>query len=551
MKLYLFNSILAMICIAAANGQCPPNIGFEEGTFNRWSCYTGWIDSVDGVNVTNYPPIDGRHTMLRKSNKTELDFYGRFPVICPNGSGHSVKIGNNSVGAEAEGLSYTYTIPAGQDVFSLVYNYAVVFQDPGHLPHEQPRFTAKVFDVTNSQYITCSSFDFAASGDLPGFLNGSGDVLYKPWSPVTIKLTGYAGKTIRLEFTTNDCTKGGHFGYAYLDIDDNCTSPIQGNIICLSSNSVNLVAPFGYKEYRWYDSGFNTVIGNTNSINISPAPSPGTKYSLLVFPYPGSGCIDTLHTVITMVQVPLNFSLAAFVETCTPSTINLEDIKLRAGSSNGLTYTYFTDPGLTDYVLNPSAVNRTGVYYIQAANVYGCKESRSINAVLHEQPKFGVISPVRGYWPNTIDITSRSLLTGNLEGLNLSYWKDKFATVGLNNPTKIETSGTYFIRATDTFGCSSIKDLEVSLTPPPPPNAFTPNNDGINDTWQIKGLGSYVHCTVDVYNRWGQHMFHSSGYKKPWDGTRNGHVLPVDSYYYVIYLSKEVGSIKGTVTLIR
>jgi len=544
--------ILVLLCfITAAKAQCPPNIGFEEGTFNGWSCYTGWIDSIDGVNVNNYPPMDGRHTMLRKGNKTELDFYGGFPVICPNGSGHSIKIGNNSVGAEAEGVSYTYTIPAGEDVFSLVYNYAVVFQDPGHQPHEQPRFTAKVFDVTGGRYITCSSFDFAASGNLPGFLNGSGDVLYKPWSPVTIKLAGYGGKTIRLEFTTNDCTKGGHFGYAYLDIDENCTSPIQGSTVCLSSNAVNLVAPFGYKEYRWYDSGFNTLIGQSHTLNISPAPAPGTKYALIVFPYPGSGCIDTLHTIIKTVPVQLDFSLAASVEVCFPSTVNIEDTVLRVGSSQGLVYTYFNDPGLLDYVSNPSSISKTGTYYVAAVNSFGCKESRSIKVIIREQPTFNTVSQVKGYWPNTVDITSKSLLSGNLDGLSFTYWKDPAATVHLNNATAISGTGICFIKATDSFGCSKVRSVNVIITPPPPANAFSPNKDGINDTWLIKGLQPYPECTVDVYNRWGQLVFHSTGYRNSWDGTCKGFALPIDTYYYVIKLSDEAGKISGAVTLIR
>lgn len=547
---FLLNCVSYFLVVGAI-GQCPPNIGFEEGSFRQWNCYTGWIDTTGAGNVVPQPPTDGRHMLLKKSNNAAVDFYGHFPVNCPNGSGYSVKIGNDNVGAEAEGVSYTYTIPAGQDLFSLVYNYAVVFQDPGHSPHEQPRFTAKVYDVTGGKYISCSSFDFAASGDLPGFMNGTGDVLYKPWSPVTIKLAGYGGKTIRLEFTTNDCTRGGHFGYAYLDIDENCTAPIQGNVVCLNAGSVNLVGPFGYKEYSWHDSSFNTTFGNTNSLTISPAPAPGTKYALRVVPYPGSGCIDTLYTTITAAGVRLDFILKPSVEACMPGTINLQDPTLREGSSSGLAYSYFVDSGLSSYLPNASAISKTGVYYIKAVNDYGCYESRSIKAILRSPPAFNLVSSVKGYWPNTIDITNKSLLGGNLQGLSFSYWKDPSATIGLHNAATIAVSGTYFVKATDSFGCTSVKAIAVSITPPPPPNVFSPNNDGINDYWQVTGLQAYPGCRVTVYNRWGQPMFHSAGYHKPWDGTRYGDPLPVDTYYYVIEYSPDAGSIKGTVTIIR
>jgi len=51
---------------------------------------------------------------------------------------------------------------------------------------------------------------------------------------------------------------------------------------------------------------------------------------------------------------------------------------------------------------------------------------------------------------------------------------------------------------------------------------FSPNGDGINDTWNINTLSfQYPDCTVDVFNRYGQQLFHSEGYSKPWDGTYN------------------------------
>jgi len=59
------------------------------------------------------------------------------------------------------------------------------------------------------------------------------------------------------------------------------------------------------------------------------------------------------------------------------------------------------------------------------------------------------------------------------------------------------------------------------------PNAFTPNGDGVNDTWDIKFIDSYPNCTVNVYNRWGENVYSSIGYGIPWEGTYKGAVLPV------------------------
>jgi hypothetical protein len=70
--------------------------------------------SIGGVNTIYLTPSGGpvpnQHTMY--SNSTELDDLVAFPVNCPNGSGHSIKLGNNTGGGQAEGFSYEFTIPA-------------------------------------------------------------------------------------------------------------------------------------------------------------------------------------------------------------------------------------------------------------------------------------------------------------------------------------------------------------------------------------------------------------------------------------------------------
>jgi gliding motility-associated-like protein len=74
-----------------------------------------------------------------------------------------------------------------------------------------------------------------------------------------------------------------------------------------------------------------------------------------------------------------------------------------------------------------------------------------------------------------------------------------------------------------------------------PPNTFTPNDDGINDTWEIPGINDYPGAEVLIYDRWGQKIFSSNGYREPWDGTNNGRKLPVGTYYYHIQLNQLEG----------
>jgi len=89
------------------------------------------------------------------------------------------------------------------------------------------------------------------------------------------------------------------------------------------------------------------------------------------------------------------------------------------------------------------------------------------------------------------------------------------------------------------------------LKAPVIPNAFSPNHDRINDTWQITYLNSYPDCVVEIFNRYGQLVFHSNGYNTPWDGTYKGKDLPVGTYYYVIDTKRITKLLTGSVTLLR
>ncbi|MEK7224496.1 MAG: hypothetical protein AAB221_02290, partial [Bacteroidota bacterium] len=136
--------ILLFFNLSAGAQDCPPNIDFERGDFTGWRCYVGQVAQSGNDNVISLydvgGPVTDQHTMYSLNGNAGLrDYYGDFPVLCPNGSRYSVKLGNTSGGAQAEGISYEFTIPAGQNTYSLTYHYAVVFQDPSHQPHQQPR----------------------------------------------------------------------------------------------------------------------------------------------------------------------------------------------------------------------------------------------------------------------------------------------------------------------------------------------------------------------------------------------------------------------------
>ena len=85
------------------------------------------------------------------------------------------------------------------------------------------------------------------------------------------------------------------------------------------------------------------------------------------------------------------------------------------------------------------------------------------------------------------------------------------------------------------------------------PEAFSPNGDMINDSWEIGNLETFPKAEITIYNRWGQVVWRSArGYPGPWDGnTSRGAELPTESYHYVIDLHNGSKLIIGTVTILR
>jgi gliding motility-associated-like protein len=117
--------------------------------------------------------------------------------------------------------------------------------------------------------------------------------------------------------------------------------------------------------------------------------------------------------------------------------------------------------------------------------------------------------------------------------------------------TPIATT-TYKLIATTIGGCKAAGQVTIStITQVVVSNAFSPNGDGINDTWNIPGLSAYSDCKVEVYNRYGQLVFASRGYTNRWDGTSNGKPLPVGTYYYIININSLNDTRKGAITILR
>ena len=130
---------------------------------------------------------------------------------------------------------------------------------------------------------------------------------------------------------------------------------------------------------------------------------------------------------------------------------------------------------------------------------------------------------------------------------------------GLSNPTSYqpearpEQTTTYTLTVTSEEGCVSTDEVTIIVDESLDiPDAFTPNNDGVNDAWVIEGLEQFPNCEVLVHNRWGVRVFQSRGYAVPWSGTAGGNVLPADTYFYKIdFHNDRQANLTGYVAIIR
>lgn len=160
------------------------------------------------------------------------------------------------------------------------------------------------------------------------------------------------------------------------------------------------------------------------------------------------------------------------------------------------------------------------------------------------------------------------------EGSTVTFTATTTGTVGnyrwLVNGQDAGATGTTFTTNTladqDAVSCNfyftdaciapaTSRTIKMNIVPIPVeitiPNTFTPNGDGINDTWQIPALAGCPTCTVSIFNRNGALIIRSTGYAKAWDGSYKGKPLPAGVYYYIIYKIGNHTKLAGSVTVLR
>lgn len=273
----------------------------------------------------------------------------------------------------------------------------------------------------------------------------------------------------------------------------------------------------------------NTVVSGTNTITICQGDSVfvGGAYQQLAGNYTDTiiggssfGC-DSVLTTTLIVNASTSFNQS--FEGC-------EGFEVVVGNN---TYT------------------STGIYIDILTGANGCDSVVTTNLLIHPAPSIQ-ITAVATYWcENEIE----NGITLNCISGDSIYWNTAVIDV---DSIIVFTEGVYTVTAYNNFGCAASDEVEIIIDNCQEPtifipNAFTPNNDGMNDEFFVKG-DKIETITTTIFNRWGNELITLEGLNEKWDGTYNDELVPSGTYFYLVEVKfeesrKEV--LKGSVTLLR
>jgi len=318
--------------------------------------------------------------------------------------------------------------------------------------------------------------------------------------------------------------------------------PIGDQTVC-ESHTLQLTAQGG-AGYVWTGPNMSPTSQNPLVIN-NVTPANAGLYSVVALS--DSGCTSA------PVKVNVNVIPIVVATVSNPAITICAGDKAPLAASGGLYYKWTPSTGLDhDDIPNPIASPLTTTKYTVHVSNGGCTDSsKTVTVTVNQNPVADAGSPI------VLFEGQSATLKGNVTGDNItSYsWSPTTFLSDPNSLTPIATPTdniTYTLTAiSQTCGTATSSVFIRVYKKIIVPNTFSPNNDGINDHWNIEALFTYPQCSVLVYNRYGQQVYQNVGYAKPWDGTFNGSPLAPGTYYYIIDLKNNTPKITGWVLLVR
>lgn len=269
---------------------------------------------------------------------------------------------------------------------------------------------------------------------------------------------------------------------------------------------------------------------------------------------PATGCKDSLTQKLESVYAQPKAGFISKDSICIGEMIEFTDA---SKTNDGLINKWFWrfDGASTDTLANTSHFYRrpgieTIVFFAQ--NDFGCYTDTIRKTIeVFDAPKINAGEDLLVLNDGSLQIpataTGRIIAYQWTPGIYLSA-TDILQPFVVNPQEEVEYRLTVFGRG----GC--IRTDLVKMKPllmPLPPNTFTPNGDGVNDTWTIKNLDLYPNSVIEIYTPAGLLVYRSSGSSNPWDGNYKGKPLPAGTYYYAIDPRNQRKKLAGYITLLR
>ena len=176
----------------------------------------------------------------------------------------------------------------------------------------------------------------------------------------------------------------------------------------------------------------------------------------------------------------------------------------------------------------------------------------SRTAIVSVIPTISLVDTLTTYRGNTFTLTP--VLTGNP---NQFLWSSAqyLDNARIDRPTvqNIQADVVYTLYAANASGCEARDTIRITVfNNIGVPDAFSPNNDGLNDHWVLSGIRAFPTAIVTIFNRWGEVVYRSRpGYPEPFDGTQNGTPLPAGIYAYTVYTVPERPALRGSLVLVK
>ncbi len=237
---------------------------------------------------------------------------------------------------------------------------------------------------------------------------------------------------------------------------------------------------------------------------------------------------------------------------CENETTDLTDPAVTAGSDANLTFSYWTDPEATIIYETPQAAT-AGTYYIMGTSTAGYSTIKPVIVVADE-------IPVANAGPDqTLEYTFGTTLNAEIPEIGTGIWAlvsgtgDLFNTLAPSTTVSGLSIGENIFSWTVTNGaCEPVTDeVTVLVNNLTIPTLITPNQDGRNDYFVLRGIETLGRTEVTIFDRRGQRVYENSDYQNDWEGLDyNSNPLPEDTYFYVIRAANGV-SVSGYIVVRR